>query len=62
MNSAINIASNEINLKVEKKVDEEEFTGANIMLAINDDTSDATIKADKVSLERKNNKHDIREY
>lgn len=62
MNSAINIASNEINLKVEKKVDEEEFTGANIMLAINADTSDATIKADKVSLERKNNKHDIREY
>lgn len=60
MNSAINVKANEINLKVEKKVDEEEFTGANIMLAINDDTSNATIKADKVSLERKNNKHDIR--
>lgn len=53
MNSAINIASNKINLEVEKKVNEEDFTGANIMLAINDDTSSAQINADKISLKRK---------
>ncbi len=39
-----------INLVVERKLDEEEFTGANIVLAINNDSSTATIDADKVSL------------
>jgi hypothetical protein len=43
----------EINIKVERKVDNEDFTGANIMLAINNDTSSAVINADKISLNGK---------
>lgn len=39
-----------INLVVERKLDEEDFTGANIILAVNNDSSSATISADKVSL------------
>jgi len=53
MNSAINMKADEINLKVEEKLDEEDFTGANIMLAINDDSSSASIDADKISLNGK---------
>lgn len=55
MNSAIELSANKINLKVEGKLNEEEFTGANIMLNINNDTSSAQINADKISLERKRN-------
>ena len=51
--SEINQTANSINLKVEEKLDEEYFTGANIMLEINKDTSFATINADKISLEGK---------
>ena len=53
MNSAITQKANEINLELEGKVDEEKFTGANIMLAINNDSSSATINADKISLNGK---------
>lgn len=53
MNAAINIKANEINLKVEEKLDEDDFTGANIMLAINNDSSSASIDADKISLNGK---------
>lgn len=61
MNAAIELESNKINLELEKKVDEEKITGANIILAINDDdTSDAVIKADKISLERKKYKFNSR--
>lgn len=55
MNSAIEQKANSINLKVEEKLDEKDFNSANIMLAINNDTSSAKIKADKISLERKRN-------
>lgn len=44
--------TNEINMKVGKKLDEEDFTGANIILAVNGDSSSAVINADKISLER----------
>lgn len=44
---------NAISLEVGEKVDEEDFTGANIMLAINNDTSSATINAGKISLNGK---------
>lgn len=53
MTTNINQKVNEINLKVEEKLDEKEFTGANIVLAINNDSSSATIKADKISLNGK---------
>lgn len=53
MNAAINAKANEINLEVGKKVNNEDFTGANFMLGINNDTSSAVIKADKVSLSGK---------
>lgn len=46
----INQNINSINLAVGRKLNEEDFTGANIVLAINDDSSSATIDADKVSL------------
>ena len=53
MNAAITAKADEINLEVSKKVDDEELTGANITLRINEDTSEATINADKISLEGK---------
>ena len=46
----INQNINSINLAVGRKLNEEDFTGANIVLAINDDSSSATIDADKISL------------
>ena len=45
----------EVKIEVGKKVDEEEFTGANFILGINNDISGATIEADKVSFKRKRN-------
>lgn len=53
LNSTITQTAQEINLEVSKKIDDEELTGANITLRINEDTSDATINADKISLEGK---------
>lgn len=38
-----------INFELQKKVDGEEYTSAQILLMINDDTSEAKIKADKLS-------------
>lgn len=53
MNAVIGAKADEINLELAKKVDDEELTGANITLRINEDTSEATINADKISLEGK---------
>lgn len=39
-----------VNLEVSKKVDGKDFTGANIILAINNDESEAQITADKIIL------------
>lgn len=50
MNAAITAKADEINLEVSKKVDDEELTGANITLRINEDTSEATINADKINI------------
>lgn len=51
--SEIKQTTDKINLEVSKKLNEEDLTGANIMLAINDDKSSAVINADKISLEGK---------
>lgn len=56
MNSTIEQTANEINLELSKKVNDKELTGANITLRINEDTSEATINADKINFERKRNK------
>lgn len=50
LNSTITQKADEINLEVSKKVDDEELTGANIALRINNDTSEATINADKINI------------
>ena len=56
--SEIKQTTDSISLEVEGKLDETDFTSANILLAINNDTSSAKIKADKISLQRKTNKFD----
>lgn len=53
MRSEINATANAINLEVGKKVNNEDFTGANIVLAINNDTSSTVINSDKISLNGK---------
>ena len=53
LQSEIKQTSNEIRLSLNEKLDNEDFTGANIVLAINNDTSSAVIDADKISLEGK---------
>ena len=50
LNSTISQTAQEINLEVSKKVDDEELTGANITLRINEDISEATINADKINI------------
>ena len=50
LTSSITQTRDAIELEVSEKLDEEDFTSANIMLKINDDTSLATIKADKINL------------
>ena len=50
LSSSITQTANEINLRVDEKLDEEDFTSANIMLKINNDVSQATINADKINL------------
>lgn len=50
VDSKITQTANEINLEVNKKVNDEDFTGANIMLKVNEDESQAQINADKISL------------
>ena len=51
--STIKQTTNSISLEVAKKVDNNDYTSAQIITKINNDTSEATIKADKVSLEGK---------
>lgn len=54
MNSSITQTANEINLEVSKKLDEEDFNGAEIILAINeDDTGSVLIKGDKIDIDGK---------
>ena len=50
LNSSITLTKDEINMEVEKKVDDKDYTAANIMLKINNDTSEAKINADKIEL------------
>lgn len=50
----LNILSNEVNLKVEAKIDDKDLTSAEIIARINaDKESEAVINADKISLEGK---------
>lgn len=51
--SMIEQTSNSLNLEVSKKLDEGEFTGANIILEINKEGSEAQISADKINLKGK---------
>lgn len=51
MTSAINQKANEINLVVAEKLDEEEYTHAEIVARINDDTSQIKIDADQVDIQ-----------
>lgn len=53
--SQIKQTTDAIDLKVEGKLDEQDFTSANIILALNNDGSSAKIKADKIDLERSRN-------
>ena len=55
LTSTIEQTANAINLELNEKVNNEDYTAAQILLKINDDESSAQIKADKISLERKNN-------
>ena len=50
LSSSISQTANEINLRVDEKLDEEDFNSANILLKINNDESSATIQADKINL------------
>jgi polyhydroxyalkanoate synthesis regulator phasin len=50
LTSSITQTRDAIELEVSEKLDEEDFTSANILLKINDDTSSATINADKINL------------
>lgn len=57
MNAAIQITAKEINSEVSKKVGNDE-----IISKINQSAEAVQIEADKISLARKRNKHDIRQY
>lgn len=50
LNGTIEAKAGEINLEVSKKVNNEDLTGANIALRLNNDTSEAQINADKINL------------
>lgn len=50
MNSAIQLLSNAIALEIAKKVNNEDYTSAEILLRINGDSSEAKIKADKIDI------------
>lgn len=53
LNSKLELTSQMFSVELNKKVDDKDFTGANIILQMNNDTSEAQIKADKISLEGK---------
>lgn len=50
-NAIIQELANQINLELSKKINGETITGAYLILKINEDTSEAKLKADKISLE-----------
>lgn len=50
--SLLQQTANQFNVELRRKIDEENFTGANIILAINNDSSSATIDADRISFSR----------
>lgn len=52
MNASLELEAQKFDVKLEKKVDEDDYTSAEILLKINNDESEAKIKADKISLER----------
>lgn len=54
MNANLELEAEKFDVKLEKKVNESDYTSAEILLKINKDESEAKIKADKISLERKN--------
>lgn len=51
LESTIKQTSDMFGVELSKKVDGKDFTGANILLKINDDESEAQIKADKIDLQ-----------
>lgn len=52
MNASLELEAEKFDVKLEKKVNESDYTSAEILLKINKDESEAKIKADKISLER----------
>ena len=50
MFATIETLANSINLELNKKVDGKDYTSAQILLMINDDISEAKIKADKINI------------
>lgn len=52
-NSALVLTAQEFNLKLLKKLDNDEFTHASIVAKINDDTSEVQIEADKINMKGK---------
>lgn len=54
MNASLELEAEKFDVKLEKKVNESDYTSAEILLKINKDKSEAKIKADKISLKRKN--------
>lgn len=55
MTSTIEQTANTINLELNEKVNNEDYTSAQILLKINNDVSSTQIKADKIDLKRKSN-------
>lgn len=53
MNASLELEAQKFDVKLEKKVNEDDYTSAEILLKINNDDSEAQIQADKVSLKRK---------
>ena len=53
MNASLELEAQKFDVKLEKKVNEDDYTSAEILLKINNDDSEAQIQADKISLKRK---------
>lgn len=62
MNASLELQADKFDVKLEKKVDEDDYTSAEIMLKINNDDSEAQIKADKISLKRKKHQFNRRQH
>ena len=54
MNASLELEAQKFDVKLEKKVNEDDYTSAEILLKINNDDSEAQIQADKINLKRKN--------